>query len=253
MRNSSWPFLTSGRRLPVIPRRGRFHRIENHGVERPRSWRARRFIDEDAARGLAMPGRRPRSASRAASTHSRSRCGHRQPRRRDGDGFLAAGTTVSIAARWPAARASVGRYFLICMQPKSKGVPPRKRRFRCFRTRTVRRCQYRTLCAVGLDTAVGAVCRTVSLSAAPSALLECLHVRLRTDTRDDPDVATAAQLLLRRRHGKVVTLCDPAGLPRCWRRRARCGAARPEFHARFIDGARACVADVLRAQGLRRR
>ena len=30
---------------------------------------------------------------------------------------------------------------------------------------------------------------------------------------DDPDVATAAQLLLRRRHGQVVTLCDPAGLP----------------------------------------
>ena len=30
---------------------------------------------------------------------------------------------------------------------------------------------------------------------------------------DDPDVATAAQLLLRRRYGQVATLCDPAGLP----------------------------------------
>jgi DNA-binding NtrC family response regulator len=30
---------------------------------------------------------------------------------------------------------------------------------------------------------------------------------------DDADVATAAQLLLRRRHGQVATLCDPAGLP----------------------------------------
>ncbi|HEX8403656.1 MAG TPA: sigma-54 dependent transcriptional regulator [Duganella sp.] len=30
---------------------------------------------------------------------------------------------------------------------------------------------------------------------------------------DDADVATAAQLLLRRRYGQVVTLCDPAGLP----------------------------------------
>lgn len=30
---------------------------------------------------------------------------------------------------------------------------------------------------------------------------------------DDADVATAAQLLLRRRYGKVATLCDPAGLP----------------------------------------
>ncbi|MRX06905.1 response regulator [Pseudoduganella sp. FT25W] len=30
---------------------------------------------------------------------------------------------------------------------------------------------------------------------------------------DDADVATAAQLLLRRRHGQVVTLSDPAGLP----------------------------------------
>ena len=29
---------------------------------------------------------------------------------------------------------------------------------------------------------------------------------------DDPDVACAAQLLLRRRHGKVATLNDPAGL-----------------------------------------
>jgi DNA-binding NtrC family response regulator len=30
---------------------------------------------------------------------------------------------------------------------------------------------------------------------------------------DDADVATAAQLLLRRRYGQVATLCDPAGLP----------------------------------------
>ena len=30
---------------------------------------------------------------------------------------------------------------------------------------------------------------------------------------DDADVATAAQLLLRRRHGQVATLSDPAGLP----------------------------------------
>ena len=30
---------------------------------------------------------------------------------------------------------------------------------------------------------------------------------------DDPDVATAAQLLLRRRYGQVSTLSDPAGLP----------------------------------------
>jgi DNA-binding NtrC family response regulator len=30
---------------------------------------------------------------------------------------------------------------------------------------------------------------------------------------DDPDVATAARLLLRRRHGDVATLGDPAGLP----------------------------------------
>jgi DNA-binding NtrC family response regulator len=30
---------------------------------------------------------------------------------------------------------------------------------------------------------------------------------------DDADVATAAQLLLRRRYGQVATLCDPSGLP----------------------------------------
>jgi FixJ family two-component response regulator len=38
---------------------------------------------------------------------------------------------------------------------------------------------------------------------------------------DDADVATAAQLLLRRRYTQVATLCDPAGLLRCWRAACR--------------------------------
>src|SRR5450830_336516 len=67
---------------------------------------------------------------------------------------------------------------------------------------------------------------------------------------DDADVATAAQLLLRRRHGRVDTLCDPAGLPALL---ARCV---PDvvlldlnFTPGFIDGAEGlALLDVLRAQ-----
>jgi DNA-binding NtrC family response regulator len=68
---------------------------------------------------------------------------------------------------------------------------------------------------------------------------------------DDPDVATAAQLLLRRRHGQVVTLCDPAGLP------ALLAQGVPDvvlldlnFTPGCIDGAEGlALLDVLRAQG----
>ena len=68
---------------------------------------------------------------------------------------------------------------------------------------------------------------------------------------DDPDVATAAQLLLRRRHGQVVTLCDPAGLPSLLARGV------PDvvlldlnFTPGCIDGAEGlALLDVLRAQG----
>lgn len=67
---------------------------------------------------------------------------------------------------------------------------------------------------------------------------------------DDPDVATAAQLLLRRRHGQVVTLCDPAGLP------ALLAQGVPDvvlldlnFTPGCIDGAEGlALLDVLRAQ-----
>ncbi len=67
---------------------------------------------------------------------------------------------------------------------------------------------------------------------------------------DDPDVATAAQLLLRRRHGQVVTLCDPAGLPALLAREV------PDvvlldlnFTPGYIDGAEGlALLDVLRAQ-----
>jgi DNA-binding NtrC family response regulator len=34
---------------------------------------------------------------------------------------------------------------------------------------------------------------------------------------DDIDVACAAQMLLRRRHGRVATLDDPARLSACWK------------------------------------
>ncbi|MEV4780314.1 sigma-54-dependent transcriptional regulator [Burkholderia sp. LMU1-1-1.1] len=68
---------------------------------------------------------------------------------------------------------------------------------------------------------------------------------------DDPDVATAAQLLLRRRHGQVATLCDPAGLP------ALLAQGVPDvvlldlnFTPGCIDGAEGlALLDVLRAQG----
>jgi DNA-binding NtrC family response regulator len=67
---------------------------------------------------------------------------------------------------------------------------------------------------------------------------------------DDPDVATAAQLLLRRRYGKVATLSDPAGLP------ALLAQGVPDvvlldlnFTPGFIDGAEGlALLDVLRAQ-----
>ena len=67
----------------------------------------------------------------------------------------------------------------------------------------------------------------------------------------DPDVATAAQLLLRRRYGQVVTLCDPAGLASLLARGV------PDvvlldlnFTPGCIDGAEGlALLDVLRAQG----
>jgi DNA-binding NtrC family response regulator len=67
---------------------------------------------------------------------------------------------------------------------------------------------------------------------------------------DDPDVATAAQLLLRRRHGQVATLSDPAGLPALLAQRV------PDvvlldlnFTPGSIDGAEGLVLlDLLRAQ-----
>jgi len=67
---------------------------------------------------------------------------------------------------------------------------------------------------------------------------------------DDADVATAAQLLLRRRYGQVATLCDPAGLP------ALLGRGVPDvvlldlnFTPGSINGAEGlALLDVLRAQ-----
>jgi DNA-binding NtrC family response regulator len=67
---------------------------------------------------------------------------------------------------------------------------------------------------------------------------------------DDADVATAAQLLLRRRYDQVATLCDPAGLP------ALLARGVPDvvlldlnFTPGFIDGAEGlALLDVLRAQ-----
>ncbi|MQA22163.1 sigma-54-dependent transcriptional regulator [Rugamonas rivuli] len=67
---------------------------------------------------------------------------------------------------------------------------------------------------------------------------------------DDADVATAAQLLLRRRYGKVATLSDPAGLP------ALLAQGVPDvllldlnFTPGFIDGAEGlALLDLLRAQ-----
>jgi len=67
---------------------------------------------------------------------------------------------------------------------------------------------------------------------------------------DDADVATAAQLLLRRRHGQVSTLCDPAGLPALLAQRV------PDvvlldlnFTPGCIDGAEGlALLDMLRAQ-----
>jgi len=67
---------------------------------------------------------------------------------------------------------------------------------------------------------------------------------------DDADVATAAQLLLRRRYGKVATLCDPAGLP------AMLAQGVPDvvlldlnFTPGFIDGAEGlALLDLLRSQ-----
>jgi len=67
---------------------------------------------------------------------------------------------------------------------------------------------------------------------------------------DDADVATAAQLLLRRRHGQVATLCDPAGLPALLAQRV------PDvvlldlnFTPGCIDGAEGlALLDMLRAQ-----
>jgi DNA-binding NtrC family response regulator len=67
---------------------------------------------------------------------------------------------------------------------------------------------------------------------------------------DDADVATAAQLLLRRRHGQVATLCDPAGLPALLAQRV------PDvvlldlnFTPGCIDGAEGlALLDLLRAQ-----
>ncbi|GJJ02601.1 sigma-54-dependent Fis family transcriptional regulator [Duganella rhizosphaerae] len=67
---------------------------------------------------------------------------------------------------------------------------------------------------------------------------------------DDADVATAAQLLLRRRYDKVATLCDPAGLP------ALLAQGMPDvvlldlnFTPGFIDGAEGlALLDLLRSQ-----
>jgi len=67
---------------------------------------------------------------------------------------------------------------------------------------------------------------------------------------DDPDVATAARLLLRRRHGDVATLGDPAGLPALLKQRV------PDvvlldlnFTPGCIDGAEGlALLDLLRAQ-----
>ena len=67
---------------------------------------------------------------------------------------------------------------------------------------------------------------------------------------DDADVATAAQLLLRRRYGTVATLCDPAGLP------ALLAQGVPDvvlldlnFTPGFIDGAEGlALLDLLRSQ-----
>ncbi|MES2161331.1 MAG: sigma-54 dependent transcriptional regulator [Pseudomonadota bacterium] len=67
---------------------------------------------------------------------------------------------------------------------------------------------------------------------------------------DDADVATAAQLLLRRRYGKVATLCDPAGLP------ALLAQGVPDvvlldlnFTPGFIDGGEGlALLDLLRSQ-----
>ncbi|WP_332852785.1 sigma-54-dependent transcriptional regulator [Duganella sp. S19_KUP01_CR8] len=67
---------------------------------------------------------------------------------------------------------------------------------------------------------------------------------------DDADVATAAQLLLRRRYGKVATLCDPMGLP------ALLAQGVPDvvlldlnFTPGFIDGAEGlALLDLLRSQ-----
>ena len=67
---------------------------------------------------------------------------------------------------------------------------------------------------------------------------------------DDADVATAAQLLLRRRYGKVATLNDPAGLP------ALLSQGVPDvvlldlnFTPGFIDGAEGlALLDLLRSQ-----
>jgi DNA-binding NtrC family response regulator len=67
---------------------------------------------------------------------------------------------------------------------------------------------------------------------------------------DDADVATAAQLLLRRRYGQVATLGDPAGLP------ALLARGVPDvvlldlnFTPGFIDGAEGlALLDVLRSQ-----
>ncbi|WP_141749689.1 response regulator, partial [Duganella phyllosphaerae] len=70
---------------------------------------------------------------------------------------------------------------------------------------------------------------------------------------DDPDVATAARLLLRRRHEQVVTLCDPAALPALL---AQGPDAVPDvvlldlnFTPGFIDGAEGlALLDLLLAQ-----
>ena len=67
---------------------------------------------------------------------------------------------------------------------------------------------------------------------------------------DDPDVATAARLLLRRRYGEVATLGDPAGLPALLKQRV------PDvvlldlnFTPGCIDGAEGlALLDLLRAQ-----
>jgi DNA-binding NtrC family response regulator len=71
---------------------------------------------------------------------------------------------------------------------------------------------------------------------------------------DDPDVATAARLLLRRRYGEVTTLLDPAGLPALLARGGADGG--PDvvlldlnFTPGCIDGAEGlALLDLLRAQ-----